>query len=151
MVNTNSTLSLPLSRVSLQVSHCMLLPLQQNEWRFLKQGWKISCNYYNYCQYMNKRRPQRPSRKRGRLGRRKPGIPHYNCVCWFEVGNGYSFRKARRCSLGGSGTAAAIALWAACSGLQIQDSKQKKPSRKPSKPLSFVTAEPLFMSSLNAE
>ena len=115
VVNTNGTLSFPLSRVSLQVSYYMLPPLQQNEWRFLNQGWKISCNYYNnYCQYVNKRRPHRPRRKRGRLGRRRPGIPLYNCGSWFEVGNGYSFRKTRRYSLGGSGTAAALALRATC-------------------------------------
>ena len=52
------------------------------------------------------------------------GTPHYNRASWFEVGKGY-FRKARRCPLGGSGFAAAMALWAACSGLQIQESKQK--------------------------
>ena len=45
------------------------------------------------------------------------GVPHYNRASWFEVGKGYTFRKARRCSLGGSGTAAAMALRAACSGL----------------------------------
>ena len=46
--------SLPQSRVFLQVLHCMLLPLQPNEWRFLNQGSNISCN--NYCQYVNKQR-----------------------------------------------------------------------------------------------
>ena len=34
--------------------------------------------------------------------------------------------KSCRCPLEGSGSAAAIALWAACSRLQIKDSKQNK-------------------------
>ena len=62
------------------------------------------------------------------MGRRSTGIPHYNRASWFGVGKGL-FRKARRCLVRGSGTAAAMALRAPCSRLQIQESnKQTKTS-----------------------
>ena len=60
------------------------------------------------------------------LGRRRKGSPQHNRASWFEVGDGYTLEETRRCSLGGSGTAAAMALQAACSGLQIQELKQNK-------------------------
>ena len=40
-------------------------------------------------------------------------------------------RKCRRCPAGGSGRAAAIALRAPCSGIEIQESKQNKAPPRP--------------------
>ena len=59
------------------------------------------------------------------MGGRSTGTPHYNRASWFGVGE-YFFIKARCCPARGSGTTAAIALRAACSGLQITESKQNK-------------------------
>ena len=51
------------------------------------------------------------------MGSGSTGTPHYNRASWFGVGKGFLYIKPRRCPARGSGTAAAIALRAACSGL----------------------------------
>ena len=55
--------------------------------------------------------------------------PQHNCASWFGVGKGYTCGGKRLLLLACEGqrhAAAAIALRAACSGIEIQDSKQKK-------------------------
>ena len=147
MVNTNGTLSFPLSRVSLHVSHCMLLPLQQNEWRFSNQGWKISCNYYNYCQYVNKRRPHWPSRKRGRLGEGDLGYLTITAQAGARSEMGIVLEKPVAAPKGAAAQPLPSPSGPHVAGYKYKTQNKKKPSRKPSKPLSFVTAEPLFTSS----
>ena len=70
------------------------------------------------------------------MGGRSTGTPHYNRASWFGVGEGF-FRKARRCPARGSDTAAAMALRAACSGLQITESKQKQ-NKKRRRPTALI-------------
>ena len=50
------------------------------------------------------------------MGSRSSGIPHYNRASWFEVGKGSPY-KSPPLPLRGSGTATAMALRAACSGV----------------------------------
>ena len=60
----------------------------------------------------------------GSQGRRRGYIPHYESAGLSEAGKGYIEKPAAVRK--GSGKAAAMALRAACSGIEIQDSKQTK-------------------------
>ena len=53
-------------------------------------------------------------------------MPYYDCASWSRVGKGYIERPVAAPKARGSGTGAAMALRAACSWLQIKESKQKK-------------------------